>query len=197
MTNHISEYPPCFPEFFPDFFPLASDFDDQSDQRNQSNQIDNFSLGLWFWWPEWPKQPKEPKWIFLGVSLFDDQSNQSDQSEFSRGLFFRWPKQPKLSFLPSGLIQIHSFKARRLKLCVWPLFIVASVKGYMRPASEAVSWNALSTSGVKKSKKDAFFDLVSGGAWRHKLMPEGINLCLIFKLFRFRFSNFLDSDFQT
>ena len=34
-------------------------------------------------------------------------------------------------------IQSHSFKARRSKLCIWPLLIVASVMGGMRPASAA------------------------------------------------------------
>ena len=34
-------------------------------------------------------------------------------------------------------IQIHSFKARRLKLCMWPLQIMSQVMGNMRPASAA------------------------------------------------------------
>ena len=82
-------------------------FHDQSNQNDQSE----FSWGLSFWWP---KQPKWPKWIFcvslflmtkatkvtketifLGVSLFHDQSNQRSQTEFSGCLSFRWPKQPK------------------------------------------------------------------------------------------------------
>ena len=34
-------------------------------------------------------------------------------------------------------IQSHSFKASRMKLCMWPLLIVSQVIGYVRPASAA------------------------------------------------------------
>ena len=37
----------------------------------------------------------------------------------------------------AGAIQVHSFKAKRLKLCMLPLLIVRSVMGGMRPASAA------------------------------------------------------------
>ena len=37
----------------------------------------------------------------------------------------------------TGAIQIHSLKARRLKLCMWPLLIMRSVIGGTRPASVA------------------------------------------------------------
>merc|ERR1712049_56119 len=40
-------------------------------------------------------------------------------------------------YIRAGAIQIHSFKARRSKLCMWPLLIVSSVMGGMRLASAA------------------------------------------------------------
>merc|ERR1711893_475970 len=55
-------------------------------------------------------------------------------------------------------IQIHSIKARRLKLCMWPLQIMSRVMGYMMPAStasEAVTSHGLF--GVSKNIEGSIF----------------------------------------
>ena len=64
------------------------------------------------------------------------KNNSYNHDHISYNIFLQTTKLSVLSFRV-GAIQIHSFKARRLKLCMQPLIIVGRVMGDMRPASEA------------------------------------------------------------
>ena len=64
------------------------------------------------------------------------KNNSYNHDHISYNIFLQTTKLSVLSFRMEA-IQIHSFKARRLKLCMQPLIIVGRVMGDMRPASEA------------------------------------------------------------